>query len=765
MFLTGATGYLGAYLLHGLLTRSGADVVCLVRAKSEDDGRRRIAANVAKYLDWDPAWDARVFPVVGDLGDPRLGLSEDGFRALAERTDAIVHNGGVVNFTLPYRGMRGANVEGTAWVLRLACAGRATPCTSSPRLGVHVTRETQGVPVHEDDALPEAARVHDAYNQTKWVADTLVQAVAARGVPVTLHRPARVGPDYRTGASNADDYYARMLRAAAEVGAVPDLGWNWDVAPVDQVAAAIVQAVVDPAWLGGTFHYFNPHVLPFSDITAAVREAGWPVEELPYAQWRARALAAAMDSSHPLHPLMPLFPSELKGNLAPRFVTPATTRLMEAAGVAWTDPDRAFVGRTLRYFVRTGVLAGPRHPLGVPGMMETFRVLRTFLIVWIGQIVSTVGSSLTGFVLGVWVYQQTGSATQFALIALCATVPSILPAPIAGALVDRHDRRTVMILADFGAAACTVTLALLYAAGVLEVWHIWAATGITAICGAFQGPAYGASLSMLVPPEHRARANGLMQTGQALAIIAPVVAAGLVASIGVLGVIAIDLCTFAFAVVTLFIVLHPAPARERGGACGPGTLRREAAYGWEYLRERPGLFWLTVLFAFFNFFISISAVLVQPLILSFSSVGSLGWLMMAGGSGMLAGSLVMGAWRAQAAHQRRAWILDPGRPRDVHARAGALALAHCRDGPGVPVHHPLVGGSYTAMAGARAAGRAGPRFATAAGVLGQHRHAGRLPARPAPWRTACSSLGRWPPAAPAGVLGPWIGTGTRRGSP
>ncbi|HLM68669.1 MAG TPA: MFS transporter, partial [Longimicrobium sp.] len=277
-------------------------------------------------------------------------------------------------------------------------------------------------------------------------------------------------------------------------------------------------------------------------------------------------------------------------------------------------------------------------------MMETIRVLRTFLIVWIGQIVSTVGSSLTSFVLGVWVYQQTGSATQFALIALFATLPAILLAPIAGALVDRHDRRTVMILADFGAAASTVVLALLYSAGVLQVWHIWAAASVTAVCGAFQGPAYGASLSMLVPPEHRARANGLMQTGQALAIIAPVLAAGLVATIGVGGVIAIDLATFAFAVTTLFVVRIPRPEVSAAGAAARGSLRREAMFGWEYLKARRPLLWLTLLFAFFNFFISISAVLVQPLILSFSSVGWLGWLMMAGGSGMLAGSLVMGAW-------------------------------------------------------------------------------------------------------------------------
>ena len=358
VFLTGATGYLGAYLLHGLLRRGDADVYCLVRAADADEGRKRIAANVAKYLDWDPSWARRVVPVVGDLGDPMLGLSEAQFRALAERTDAIVHNGGVVNFTLPYGRMRGPNVEGTAWVLRLACAGRARPVHFVSTLGVHVNRDNQGVLVREADAMPEVVRVHDAYTQTKWVADTLVQTVAARGVPVTLHRPARVGPDYRTGASNADDYFARMIRAAAEMGVVPDLGWNWDVAPVDQVAAAIVQSVLDPAWLGGTYHYFNPRVLPFAEIAQAVRDEGYPVRALPYLEWRAFAREAAADASHPLYPLLPLFPAELNGVIAPRFDTPATTRLMEAAGVAWPDPDRAFVRRTIQYFIRRGVLKG-----------------------------------------------------------------------------------------------------------------------------------------------------------------------------------------------------------------------------------------------------------------------------------------------------------------------------------------------------------------------------------------------------------------------
>ena len=396
-------------------------------------------------------------------------------------------------------------------------------------------------------------------------------------------------------------------------------------------------------------------------------------------------------------------------------------------------------------------------------MMETLRVLRTFLIVWIGQIVSTVGSSLTGFVLGVWVYQQTGSATQFALIALCATLPAIVLAPIAGALVDRHDRRTVMILADFGAAASTVALALLYSADALQVWHIWAATGFNAICGAFQGPAYGASLSMLVPPEHRARANGLMQTGQALGIIAPVVAAGLVATIGVGGVIAIDLATFAFAVMTLFIVRIPRPEVSAAGAAARGTLRREAAFGWEYLRARRPLLWLTLLFAFFNFFISISAVLVQPLILSFSSVVSLGWLMMAGGSGMLAGSLVMGAWGGpkKRINGVLGFVVLGGIALFLHGLAPSPWLIAVM-APAFLFTIPVVGGSFTAILQGRVPPDVQGRVFAMVRMLGMiATPVAYVLAGPAADRVFEPAMA--PGGALSGLLGPWIGTGDGRG--
>ena len=110
--------------------------------------------------------------------------------------------------------------------------------------------------------------------------------------------------------------------------------------------------------LGGTYHYFNARFLPFAELTEAVREAGFPVRALPYSEWRVEARAATADPSHPIYPLLPLFPAELTGNLAPHFATPATDRLMAAAGAAWPDPDRAYVRRTISYFIRRGVLTG-----------------------------------------------------------------------------------------------------------------------------------------------------------------------------------------------------------------------------------------------------------------------------------------------------------------------------------------------------------------------------------------------------------------------
>ena len=270
--------------------------------------------------------------------------------------------------------------------------------------------------------------------------------------------------------------------------------------------------------------------------------------------------------------------------------------------------------------------------------------MRLFTLIWFGQLVSLTGSGLTGFVLGVWVYQLTESATQFALIFVCAVLPRVVLSPLAGALVDRWDRRWVMIGSDSGAGLSTLAIALLFATGQLDVWHIYLATAVNSACSAFQLPAYQSIIPLMVPREQLGRANGMVQAAYAAQIISPMVAGVLVALITIPGVILIDVATFLFAVSILLLVRIPKPPITAEGRAARGSLWREMAYGWAYIATRPGLVWLVVLFGAINFLVGIASVLVQPLILSFASVAVLGILMFFGGSGLLAGGLVMSAW-------------------------------------------------------------------------------------------------------------------------
>ena len=184
---------------------------------------------------------------------------------------------------------------------------------------------------------------------------------------------------------------------------------------------------------------------------------------------------------------------------------------------------------------------------------------QTFLIVWLGQVVSLLGSSMTGFALGVWIYQETGSATGFALTLLFNMLPRAVLAPAAGVIADRYNRRLVMVVADLGAGVTTVLTALLFLSGQLDVWHIYLFTALNSSFGALQGPAFGASVTQLVPKAHFGRANGLMELGQGVSqILAPVLAGLLIVGAGLWSVLMVDMATFFFAVLTLLLVRFPA---------------------------------------------------------------------------------------------------------------------------------------------------------------------------------------------------------------
>lgn len=270
---------------------------------------------------------------------------------------------------------------------------------------------------------------------------------------------------------------------------------------------------------------------------------------------------------------------------------------------------------------------------------------RTFLIVWIGQLVSVTGSTLTGFGLSIWVYLETNSVTLLAVLTLAATVPGMLITPFAGPLVDRMDRRVVMLLADTSAGIATLIAVALYFGGNLEVWQIYPIVAIGSMANAFQEPAYLASVPLLVPKEHIGRANGMIQLGPAIGTIAaPALAGVLVLTAGIGAVLLVDMATFVVAVATLSLVRIPRPAKSADADDAAEPLLRGFARAWAYLRARPGLFGFLLMAALLNFILGFANVLYLPLLLAFSNEAAAGGIMSIAGIGMLVGSVVMSAW-------------------------------------------------------------------------------------------------------------------------
>ncbi len=271
--------------------------------------------------------------------------------------------------------------------------------------------------------------------------------------------------------------------------------------------------------------------------------------------------------------------------------------------------------------------------------------MRVFALIWFGQFVSLTGSGLTDFALGVWVYQRTGSTTQFALTILFFAIPRILLSPLAGTLVDRWDRRWAMILSDAGGALSTLLIALLLFADQLEVWHLYLIMAVSSAFRTFQWPAYAATITLLVPKQHYGRASGMIEMGRSIAsLISPVLAGLLIVAVGIESVILIDVVTFLFAVLTLLLVRVPRPETSPEGAEVKGSLVREAAHGWNYITQRPGLLGLLVIYAATSFLGITADVLLTPYLLSFTSADVLGFVVSATGAGLLVGGLIMSLW-------------------------------------------------------------------------------------------------------------------------
>lgn len=279
----------------------------------------------------------------------------------------------------------------------------------------------------------------------------------------------------------------------------------------------------------------------------------------------------------------------------------------------------------------------PRRPMG----------MTAFIIVWLGQLVSVLASNMTGFAITLWAFEKTGQATSLAVLQVIFMVPFLVISPLAGVMVDRYNRKLMMMISDLGGGLATLVIFLLAINGKLEIWHLFPVNFIIGMSSAFHWPAYSASISLMVPKEQYGRVNGLMMLVDAgPAVVAPLLAGALMGFIGFQGILLIDIATFVFAIGMLLMVFIPQPVQTEEGRKAQGSWLHEAAYGFRYIFERPSLLGLQLVFLFANFFAGIGFAVQAPMVLSRTGNNEIifGSVQTAGAVGGILGGVIMGAW-------------------------------------------------------------------------------------------------------------------------
>ena len=271
--------------------------------------------------------------------------------------------------------------------------------------------------------------------------------------------------------------------------------------------------------------------------------------------------------------------------------------------------------------------------------------MRGFTVIWGGQFFSMLGTNMTNFALTIWAWQVTGKATTLALTGLAYVLPNILLYPVAGALVDRWNRKLVMMLSDIAAGISTLVILLLLTSGRLQIWHLYITGAFAGMFQSFQFPAYSAAVSTMVEKEEYTRASGMLSLAQSTSgIFSPVAAGVLLPLIGTKGILVFDLASIGLAVAALFLVNIPQPVVKLVEE--KRSLLEDTLFGFKYIRARPGLLGLQLVFFTINFIGSLGFPLLAPMILSRTGDDTiiLGAVRSAFGAGGVVGGLLLSAW-------------------------------------------------------------------------------------------------------------------------
>jgi len=373
IFLTGASGFLGGYLLEELLNKTTATIYCLVRAGSGAEAEHRLFSSLKeKYISVDMV-KHRIVALPGDLAQPRFALSDETFQLLAKKIDVIYHNGAAVNFLYPYEFLKAANVDSVKEVLRLAKTKRLKPIHYISTLGVftslHLKRSI--TVINEDQPLAFGDQLFMGYPETKWVAEKLLGEAKKRGFPVCIYRFMEVTGHSKTGVSNTKSLDMAFLKGCIEMGLMEDLSIKKYYSPVDYLAHVIVYLSQQMASIGQNFHLHNPNPISQKELAKILNDLGYPVEFSPYETWVQKII---QDPHNPLYVYQPLFTEKwTEENISviemfaeqrrPHYGFQHALSGLAESGLICPKIDREYMRRCLNYLIDVGYIRKSKNKI------------------------------------------------------------------------------------------------------------------------------------------------------------------------------------------------------------------------------------------------------------------------------------------------------------------------------------------------------------------------------------------------------------------
>lgn len=367
VFLTGGTGYIGAFIISELFTQGKEiNITALVRASTQEEGLHRIKKNLDKYGLWKESYRSRLNVVLGDLTEPLFGLTQKQFTQLAQRIDTIFHSGAWVNFVYPYQHLKAANVDSVETVLRLAIGDKPRPIQVHfiSTLGVIMSYGyPKGIPVYEKDELAHCEGLLNGYEQSKYVGDKMVwKAVKERGIPANMYRPGMVSGLSDSGVYHKlDEFLPSFLKGCLQLKSWPLVDTTWEIVPIDYVSKAIVHIALNPKNLNKAYFSLHPHSRMVSDFIQWHQNFGYQVRALPWDIWKKELLSQKEErlKDNALFPFLDFIRALSEEQVY--FPTTDKSQFLEAIkGTTFFCPDQfELLNRYTRYFIKVGYYDPP----------------------------------------------------------------------------------------------------------------------------------------------------------------------------------------------------------------------------------------------------------------------------------------------------------------------------------------------------------------------------------------------------------------------